>query len=907
MLKSGRWRISAHRISPVFDMSDFRPTETVVPDALPPVVRIFAPGTEIGRRYEVRRVLGTGGSAVVYAVLDRDLGQDVALKVLRAERTTPASLKRFRREVAIAREADNPHLVRVFDIGEAGETVFLAMELVVGASLRERIAKGPLHVDEAVRIGSEVLEGLAALHGLGIVHRDVKPGNILIASDGAVKVTDFGLARRWERDESRATATDTIVGTLEYMSPEQALGHDLDARSDLYGFGIVLFEMLTGEVPFQGGSSLGMVVAHLKEPAPSVASKRPEVPAWLSRVVARLLEKDPADRYATAQDVLADLGAARAPKRVVRRKPMRTVLAVTAAAGLLLAGFLTWKERTAPRFSQLVGENEKPLKAIDARGRVLWSRHDLKTGLRVTRFQAQDHRTLLAACLQDDDAKRGEYFLSILDPETGEILKRTILPSAASAFPDYNPFFIPNNLRSLDLWGDGVDAVVVPFAHSPYSPSYVVVYDPVGDQARVVFIASGHHRVLGAVDVDGDGRKELILKGPSNAFGYVLGLGAVKIPSRSGFSSFTPAATPDRAAFNPTALEWYALGPRFQMNMEEPRIDERLRFIEVPSEKGRARLGFDGFFRSSALGAAERNAARRNAYDRLREADRLLDQGFPVEALNEAVAAEKAASEAVDDVLLEWSKRVHGVYLLRAGRIAEGEVYLGALAQTVAAPSEISLEAGRALHLAGDLNKAVAWYERALGSGAKLMVGPPNDDTLEGLVFAFGEMGHWDEARVRISRYERLYAGMSTRAPNYREYVLWRSAGRADRGLADNPFAPDIDRYWSLEFRAANGEPPEVLLPLVDARRKDAPSVRGLLLSLKAALLERQGNAADAFEAARESYALVLTRVSTEIAARAHLDLVIERYARLAERAGKPAEARAARAELARVRRKPRS
>ena len=888
-------------------MSDFRPTETVVPEALPPVVRIFAPGTEIGRRYEVRRVLGTGGSAVVYAVFDRDLEQDVALKVLRAERTTPTSLKRFRREVAIAREADSPHLVRVFDIGEAGETVFLAMELVEGASLRERISHGPLPVDEAVRIASEVLEGLAALHGLGIVHRDVKPGNILIARDGSVKLTDFGLARRWERDESRATATDMIVGTLEYLSPEQALGHDLDARSDLYGFGIVLYEMLTGNVPFQGGSSLGMVVAHLKEPAPVVARKRPEVPAWLSRVVARLLEKDPADRYATAQDVLADLGAARAPKRVVRRKPMRTVLAVTAAAGLLITGFLTWKEGTAPRFVQLVGENEKPLKAIDARGRLLWSRHDLTATTRATKFQAPEGRSLLAACLQDDDEKRGEHFLSILDPETGEILKRKLLPSAASAFPDYNPLFTPDSLRAFDLWGDGMDAVVVPFVHSPWSPSYTVVYDPVSDQAQVVFIASGHHRALGVVDVDGDGRRELILKGPSNAFGYVLGFAAVKLPSRSGFSSFGPAATPDRAALNPTALEWYALGPRYQIGMEEPRIDERLRSIDVSSEKGRVRLGFDGFFRSSALGAAERNAARRNAYERLREARRLLDQGFLVEALSDAVAAEKAASEAVDDVLLEWAKRTHGLYLLRAGRIAEGEVYLGALVQTVAAPSEVSAEAGRALHLAGELNRAVDWYERALGSGASVTVGPPNDDTLEGLVFALGEMGRWDEARVRISRYERLYGGGNTRAPNYREYVLWRSAGRADRGLADNPAAPDIDRYWSLEFRAANGESPDVLLPLVDARQKDAPSVRWLLLSLKAALLERQGYATAAFEAAREAYAATMALVSTKVEARAHLDLVVERYARLAKRSGKTAEAGAARTELAKVRRKTRS
>ena len=163
-----------------------------------PSVRLFAPGTEIGRRYEVHGVLGMGGSAVVYEAFDRELKRRVALKVLRTDRTSEASLKRFRHEVAIARDAAGSRLVRVFDIGQSGGTVFLTMELVEGESLRELLSRGPLAPERAVGIGTEVLHALADLHRLGIVHRDVKPGNILIAATGEVKLADFGLARHWE-------------------------------------------------------------------------------------------------------------------------------------------------------------------------------------------------------------------------------------------------------------------------------------------------------------------------------------------------------------------------------------------------------------------------------------------------------------------------------------------------------------------------------------------------------------------------------------------------------------------------------------------------------------------------------------------------------------------------------------
>ena len=198
-------------------------TESVIPDAsLPASIRILDPGTCLDQRYEIRRVLGIGGYAVVYLAFDREIRREVALKVLRADRVSPGSLVRLRREAAVARDAASPRLVRIFDIGTSEAAVYLTLEVVEGESLRDRLKRGPLPVDEAVRLAVQILEGLRVLHALGIVHRDVKPGNILLELKGGVKLADFGLALR--QDETRLTVGEGVLGTLDYVSPEQALG-----------------------------------------------------------------------------------------------------------------------------------------------------------------------------------------------------------------------------------------------------------------------------------------------------------------------------------------------------------------------------------------------------------------------------------------------------------------------------------------------------------------------------------------------------------------------------------------------------------------------------------------------------------------------------------------------------------
>lgn len=268
-------------------------------------ITVIPTGTCLGSRYTIREVLGIGGSSVVYSADDSKTSCAVAVKVLRPDRSTEAALVRFRHEAAVAREADCPHLVRVFDYAE-GPPTYLTMELAREGSLRHALKDGPLPVAAAINIAEQVLCALSILHDRSVVHCDVKPGNILLDAGARVLLGDFGLARqtntRLETDGNKS-----VIGTLEYLAPEQALGRAVDARTDLYALGIVLFEMLAGSVPHRRASSFGTLLAHIHEPAQNVRKRRPVTPQWLAALIARLLEKEPRKRYVSADAVLHEV------------------------------------------------------------------------------------------------------------------------------------------------------------------------------------------------------------------------------------------------------------------------------------------------------------------------------------------------------------------------------------------------------------------------------------------------------------------------------------------------------------------------------------------------------------------------------------------------------------------------
>jgi len=259
-------------------------------------------------RYEIVRHLARGGMAEVYLAHDQLLDRRVALKVLFPEfARDPAFVQRFRREAQAAANLNHPNIVAVFDWGEEDGTYFIVMEYVEGRSVREAIqSDGPLYPNLAADLASDIAGALGFAHRSGVVHRDVKPGNILLTPQGQVKVTDFGIARAAGTSEG-LTQTGSVMGTATYFSPEQAQGLPVDARSDVYSLGIVLYEMVCGVPPFSGESPISVAYKHVREEPPKPTVVNPDVPVALENIILTAMAKTPDSRYASADDMRADL------------------------------------------------------------------------------------------------------------------------------------------------------------------------------------------------------------------------------------------------------------------------------------------------------------------------------------------------------------------------------------------------------------------------------------------------------------------------------------------------------------------------------------------------------------------------------------------------------------------------
>jgi serine/threonine-protein kinase len=256
-------------------------------------------------RYRILRKLGSGGMANVYLAEDEELGRRVAIKILNDRYANDELfIERFRREAKSAAALSHPNIVSIYDRGQAEGTYYIAMEVIEGRSLKELIlTRGPLPIGQAIAYTLEILDALRFAHRHGIIHRDVKPHNILIGGE-RLKVTDFGIARA---GASQMTEAGSIMGTAQYLSPEQARGAPVTASSDLYSVGIVLYEMLTGKVPFSGDSAIEIAMKHLNELPKPPSKIRPEIPEELDQVVLRALAKAPEDRYQTAEEFAEDL------------------------------------------------------------------------------------------------------------------------------------------------------------------------------------------------------------------------------------------------------------------------------------------------------------------------------------------------------------------------------------------------------------------------------------------------------------------------------------------------------------------------------------------------------------------------------------------------------------------------
>jgi eukaryotic-like serine/threonine-protein kinase len=328
-------------------------------------------GTLLSKRYRLDAKVGTGGMSTVYRAFDTVLERQVAIKLMHREIAGDSDqLERFRREARAVAQLNHPHVVGVIDAGEEGDpdypTPYIVFEYVEGETLKQRIRRnGRLPVAESIAYAIEVARALGAAHERQIVHRDVKPQNVLVDEEGAAKVTDFGIARTLHQEG--LTADGRVLGTTDYVSPEQALGHAVSGQSDLYSLGIVIFEMLTGDVPFKGENQIAVAMKHVREDLPDVQIRRPEVSAALAAVLDRATAKELDRRYRNAHAMIAELEDVLAietarsgqvtgeattvlrslPETTRRRVPLRARSSTKALIGLLVvvvaaAGALTY-------------------------------------------------------------------------------------------------------------------------------------------------------------------------------------------------------------------------------------------------------------------------------------------------------------------------------------------------------------------------------------------------------------------------------------------------------------------------------------------------------------------------------------------------------------------------------------
>jgi serine/threonine-protein kinase len=283
--------------------------------------------TVLGDRYRLGERIAAGGMGSVYRAVDETLGRQVAVKALRRELADdPTFLERFRREARAAAALSHPGVAAIYDYGEVDGQPFIVMELVEGENLAERVAAGgPLPWQEAFAVGEQVAAALAAAHAHGLVHRDVKPANIMLGRDGRAKVTDFGIAQAAQA--ATLTRTGMVLGSANYVAPEQAKGGHVGPAADLYSLGCVLFEAVTGETPYQGGNAVAIATQHVSAPVPDPRELRPDLPAQAAALILRALRKQPDARFPSGTAMAAALAAARQQEDATRVLPAPIVAA----------------------------------------------------------------------------------------------------------------------------------------------------------------------------------------------------------------------------------------------------------------------------------------------------------------------------------------------------------------------------------------------------------------------------------------------------------------------------------------------------------------------------------------------------------------------------------------------------
>lgn len=880
-------------------------TETIAPRLHGQPQRQLQSGSVVDERYLIVHQLGSGGYGYVYLAHDLRLKRDIAIKVLRPDKVTESAKLRLRREVQVARDVICPQLVRIFDIGNDDELTYVTMELVRGETLRDRIHREPLKIEEALRLMTEILTGLAELHERGIVHRDLKPSNILLDQDGSVKIADFGLARHWDRDETRATDTSSMVGTVEYASPEQALGEEVGPTSDLYSLGIVLFEMLAGKLPHQRRSPLGTILAHIQKRAEDVRVYRPDIPPWLAHVVAKLLQRHPHHRYLSAQDALAALARKKPSLRTRLLFFQRYRWPAAVSAVLTLTGFLYYEGSANITYN----DPTKSILATAKSGRALWAKPAINSNLNEFQF---GRKRRVAAFLGDavTPSHDESYTLSILAPRTGKILRQTAMPqSFAFQKKGFAPEFGPSLFKT-DLDGDNYDDLLITYLHASNWPSYTLVYQPRFDRSRQIFMASGHHRPVRVADFDGDGHQEILFGGINNRLGLKKALALVDLDPplnqpfvESASKAVSPGDLYDYSTVN-RALLWYTVLPGDACIQEQCiHIDEfRRRILLTNSGNGvPLELGFDGFPDQASgdlVSKEEKKQNRLKAFRSLRQGRRLMYENNPLFASEKLREAHTAAQRAQENDLAEWIRRAQASNLVSQGKLQEAQDLFEELMQETEMPNSVAFEAAEAFHLRGYLTVAKEWYRRSLDNAFWQFIGRSINEILLHYTLLHAELGEHAAAKNELARLAGTNINATARL--CLDIIHWHE-GRRMHPMEGNYSSRTLDlyQYFQYEIRHRSGANPEKLLTDIhELRKRLSEESRAAFASLVGQLHLETGQTSTALAELRKAYHGNVTDMLQHATARALYPLIAQRLIHAAQAAGAHNEAEALKKEV---------
>ncbi|MEE4274140.1 MAG: serine/threonine-protein kinase [Thermoanaerobaculales bacterium] len=501
-------------------------------------------------RWRLLELLGTGGQAAVWLAEDRTLGQRVALKVLPAD-ADERTRARWLEEVRQGRQLSHRRLIRIFDVVEAGDRPVAVMEYVPGGTLADRVVgAGAQPVEDVVRWAGEVLEVLAYLHDNRVVHRDVKPSNLLVMDDGSVKLSDLGLVRSLDRS-SDLTATMEGVGTPRFMAPEQLRGEEPSAAVDLYSLGVTLYQLLTGRLPFDGDSAFQIADAHLHLRPEGVREHRPECPRWLARFVERLLEKDPEDRFPSAQTALAALDRQRVG---FSRRALRWAAAAVVTAAVIGSGVM-WLRSAFDEPLHRVEIDDGEVVARSESGSKLWSevRPGWKPRAVVTADVVGDGEPEVVVGwrnLTPEERTGDSAFFEVYSPR-GEVI-RTMETAGwgISDFPEYDTIWHLNRLHVGNLTAEGSD-VVWALTNPRWYPCLIggTSFRRASTTPLFLFSNSGHVQNMSVVDVDGDGRDEVVAVLINNPLGFQRVLVTMGTRSRLTGEACGTMKSPDIRAF----------------------------------------------------------------------------------------------------------------------------------------------------------------------------------------------------------------------------------------------------------------------------------------------------------------------------------------------------------------------